>query len=132
MSLSLWGKARVEFITSNGWKISGKIVPMSVLVTDRVEEGSLGIVTTFCHHDQAKGGALRRALYLSPVRLTQTQCSSGEDIHQFTLSHMGVFWLPLSGCNHPFSRHVNCPVPTGSAAPMQAAPLCFHSGHPAM
>ena len=27
---------------------------MAVLVTDGVEEGSLGMVTTFCHHDQAK------------------------------------------------------------------------------
>ena len=27
---------------------------MVVLVTNGVEEGSLGMVTTFCHHDQAK------------------------------------------------------------------------------
>ena len=51
----LWEKARVEFITSNGWKISSEIIPMAaVLVTDWVEEGSLGMVTTFCCHDQVK------------------------------------------------------------------------------
>ena len=50
----LWGKARVEFITNNSQKISSEIVPMAVLVTGGVEEGSLSMVTTFCHHDQAK------------------------------------------------------------------------------
>ena len=54
MSPSLHGKAGVEFITSNGQKISGEIVPMVILVTDGVEEGSLGMVTTFCCHDQVK------------------------------------------------------------------------------
>ena len=28
--------------------------PMAVLIIDRVEEGSLGMVTTFCHHYMAK------------------------------------------------------------------------------
>ena len=126
------GKAGVEFITSNGQKISSEIIPMAVLVTDGVEEGSLGMVTTFCSPWPGKGGALRSALHLSPVRLTQTEHSGGEDIHQFTLPPMGVFQLPLSGCNHSFSGHVNHPIPTGLAAPMQAAPLFIHSGHPAM
>ena len=54
MSPSLWGKAGVEFITSNGQKISCEIVPIAVLVTNGVEEGSLDMVTTFCHHDQMK------------------------------------------------------------------------------
>ena len=48
------GKARVEFITTNDLKLSGEIIPMVVLVTDRLEEGNLGKVTTFCHHDQSK------------------------------------------------------------------------------
>ena len=50
----MWGKAGVEFITSNVQKISSEIIPMAVLVADRVEEGSLGMVTTFCHHGQPK------------------------------------------------------------------------------
>ena len=37
ISPSLWGKARVEIITSNSWKISGEIIPMAVLVIDGVE-----------------------------------------------------------------------------------------------
>ena len=50
----MWGQAGVEFISSSGWKMSDEIVPMAVLVTDRVEEGRLGMMTTFCCHDQAK------------------------------------------------------------------------------
>ena len=54
-SPSMWGKARVEFITNTSQKISSEIICMVVLVTNRVEEGSLSMVTTFCcTHDQAK------------------------------------------------------------------------------
>ena len=48
------GKAGVEFITSNDWKISGEGIPMVILVTDGVGEGKLEMVTTFCCHDQAR------------------------------------------------------------------------------
>ena len=48
--LLIWHKNKWKIV----WEISGEIVPMAVLVTDRIEEGSLGIVTTFWHHDQAK------------------------------------------------------------------------------
>ena len=50
----MWGKARMEFVTRNRWKISGEAIPMAVLVTDGVGEGNLGMVTTFFQHDQAK------------------------------------------------------------------------------
>ena len=50
----MWEQAGVEFISGSGWKISGEVIPMADLVTDVVEEGSLGMVTTFCYHDQAK------------------------------------------------------------------------------
>ena len=53
-SPAMWGKARVEFITNNGWKISGEAIPMAVLVRDGVGEGNLGMMITFCHHNQAK------------------------------------------------------------------------------
>ena len=33
---------------------AGEIIPLVVLVTDELEEENLGMVTTFCHHDQAK------------------------------------------------------------------------------
>ena len=50
----MWGQARVEFISGSSQKISAEIIPMAVLITNEVEEGSLGMLTTFCHHDQAK------------------------------------------------------------------------------
>ena len=50
----MWGKDGMEFVTSNGPKISREAAPMAILVTDAVGEGNLGMVTTFCHHDQAK------------------------------------------------------------------------------
>ena len=53
-SPSMWEQARVEFISGSVWKISGEIFPMAVLITNEVEEGSLGMVTTFCYYDQAK------------------------------------------------------------------------------
>ena len=51
---AMWGKAGVEFITNNGQKKSGEAIPMAILVMDGVGEGNLGMVTTFCHHDQTK------------------------------------------------------------------------------
>ena len=53
-SPAMWKKARVEFITNNSQKISGEAVDMVILITDRVGERNLGMLTTFCHHDQAK------------------------------------------------------------------------------
>ena len=53
-SPAMWGKAGMEFITSNGPKISGEAAPMVILVTDGVGEGNLDMVTTFCCHSQAE------------------------------------------------------------------------------
>ena len=50
----MWGKTCVEFIMNNSQKMSGVAVPMAILVMDGVGEGNLGMVTTFCHHNQAK------------------------------------------------------------------------------
>ena len=50
----MWGKAGVEFINNNGLKISREAIPMAILVTDGMGEGNLGMVTTFCCHNQAK------------------------------------------------------------------------------
>ena len=56
VSLELWSQARVEFITSSGRKTrSEEIIPMAILLTNRVGEGSLAMVTVFCRSDQAKG-----------------------------------------------------------------------------
>ena len=53
-SPAMWGKAGLEFITSNGQKKGGEAIPMAILFTDGVREGNLGMVTTFCHHHQAR------------------------------------------------------------------------------
>ena len=50
----VWGQAGVEFISDGRQRIRSEIIPMAVLITNGVEEGSLGMVTTFCHHDHAK------------------------------------------------------------------------------
>ena len=44
-SPAMWGKARIEFVTSSGQKISGEAIPVVILVTDGVGEGNLGMVT---------------------------------------------------------------------------------------
>ena len=48
------GEAGIEFIFSNGQKISREAMPMAIPVTYGVGEGNLGVVTTFCCHNQAK------------------------------------------------------------------------------
>ena len=53
VSPTMWGKARMKFITNNGPKKWGSH-PNVILVTDGVGEGNLGMVTTFCCHDQSK------------------------------------------------------------------------------
>ena len=48
------GQASVKLISECGQKINCEIFLLVVLITNRVEEGSLGMVTTFCCHDQSK------------------------------------------------------------------------------
>ena len=49
---AMWGNARMEFITRKIPKISEKAASMAILVTDGVGGGNLGMVTTFCYHNQ--------------------------------------------------------------------------------
>ena len=117
ISPALWGKAGVECIANNGQKISGEIIPMVVLVTYRVEEGSLGMVTTFVHHDQAK---LEPAEVLSTLVQWDWPELSVVVVKIFINSAYlppGVFQVPLPRCNHSFRGCINCPIPTGLAAP---------------
>ena len=44
----------MEFFNNNGQKVSGKAIPMAILVMDQFGEGNLDMVTTFYHHNQAK------------------------------------------------------------------------------
>ena len=55
ISPELWGQARADLITSSSKRaMSEEIVPVAILITNEVGKGSLGMVTIFCHSDQAK------------------------------------------------------------------------------
>ena len=49
-----WGKTRVEFVTLTGLRKSGETTNMVILITDGVGESDLGLVTVFCHPNQAR------------------------------------------------------------------------------
>ena len=53
-SPSKWGKNRVEFVTLTSPKKSWETTRTVILVTDGVGESDLGMVTVFCHPDQAR------------------------------------------------------------------------------
>ena len=71
-SSALWGKAEVDFLTKLRRRaMSTEIVPLTILVTDRVGEGNLGMKTAFCRTDQAKVEPL-------DTLSTLVQCNSPE------------------------------------------------------
>ena len=95
---------------------------------DGVGDGKLGMITAFCRSDQAKVEPLDALLIL-------VQWDSPEPgvvvVKVFTHPiFCGGPSAPPPGCNHPFSRHFNHPIPTCPAAPVQVAPLFSHSDHP--
>ena len=53
-SPTIWGKTRVKYDTETSLRPSGEAAPMAILITDGVGKGDLGIVTTFCSHNQVK------------------------------------------------------------------------------
>ena len=93
----MWGNAKVEFITNNGQKISREVIPMEILVTDGVGEGSLGMVTTFSCHNQAK---LEASKALSALHQHASPEPSVVVVRMFAKSPMGVLWFPLPRCDH--------------------------------
>ena len=99
-SPAIWGKARMEFITSRGWKISREAIPMVILVTDGVEEGNLGMVTTLCHNIQAKMEVFWCTLYPTSAWLAKAKCGCSEEVHQHSLYPSRVLPSPLSRCEH--------------------------------
>ena len=48
------GEGQNRIYHQHSQKISREDIPMAILVTDRVEEGNLGMVTIFCQPDQSK------------------------------------------------------------------------------
>ena len=89
-SPSMWGKVKMEFITSNSQKISGEITHVAVLVTNGVGRGKSWHGDYLLSPQPGKGGAIGSALHLTPVRLSQTECSGGEDICQLTFPPTGT------------------------------------------
>ena len=68
-SPTIWGKTRVEYVTETGLRLSGEAAPMAILITDGVGKGDLGMVTTFCSHNQVMMEA-------SEVFIALHQCNS--------------------------------------------------------
>ena len=66
-----WGKTREEYVTDTSPRLSGEATPMAILVTDGVGKGDLGMVMTFCSHNQVKMEA-------SEVLTALHQCDSPE------------------------------------------------------
>ena len=65
-SSALWGKAGANFITKAGRRAASiEIAPLAILVTDRVVEGNLGMITAFCRADQVEVEPLDALLTLA-------------------------------------------------------------------
>ena len=103
---------------------------MNILITDGVGKRKLRMVTVFCHSDQAR-------VEPSVVLLTLIQWDShdlaiigDEDLHQFFLLPMGVFWHLFPRQSHPALGCVNYPISTFTVIPVLAASLYPLSGHP--
>ena len=58
---------------------------MAILFMDGMGEGNLGMVTTFCHHDQAKVEASKALSALCQCDSTGAKSGCSEEIHQLTL-----------------------------------------------
>ena len=89
----MWGKAKMEFVTSNGPKISGEVAPMAILVTDGMGEGYLGMVITFCCHDQAK---LEASDALSALHQHYLMEPSVVVVRRYTTLPISLEGLPIS------------------------------------
>ena len=53
-SLQLGLKTKVEYVTKTGLRLSGEAIPIAILVTNGVGKGDLGMMVTFCSHNQVK------------------------------------------------------------------------------
>ena len=105
---------------------------MVILITNWVGKGSLGMVTVFCHSDQAK---------VEPLVMLPTLVQWNS--HQPVMVVMKIFtslpyfpwrsfWPPLPGCSHPARGFLNHWISTCMAVPVLVAPVVSHSGHPAL
>ena len=92
----MWGQARVDFITSSTKRaMSKEITPMAILITNGVGTGSLGMVTTFCHSDQAKVEPSVMLLTLIQYDLHKLAKVVMKIFTNLPYFPMGVLWPPL-------------------------------------
>ena len=78
-----------------------------------------------------KGRAISSSSDPCSMRFTWAGHGSGEDLHQFSLDPMGVFWLLFSSHSHPAWHCLNYPISTLMVTPEPAASVLPHSHHPA-
>ena len=71
VSPTIWGKMGVEFVTVTSQRLSDGVTPMAIPITDGVGKGDIGMVATFCSHNQTKMEA-------SKVLTACHQCDSPE------------------------------------------------------
>ena len=127
ISPELWGQARVDLTTNSSKRVmSEEIIPMAILVSNGVGEGSLSMLTVLCQSDQPK-------VEPSVVLLTLFQWDS----HQLAIEVMKIFtnslfcsevlWPPLPGCSHPSIGCLNHLISTFVAAFVLAAPVFSNS-----
>ena len=129
ISPELWGQAGVNIITNSGRRaLSEEVIAMTVLVTEGVDEGSLGMVTIFCHSDQAR-------VEPSTMLLTLLQYESPEPgivlMKIFTYSP----YFPWGSCGLPFLDLATLPegassirISTFPAKPAPATQVLLHPG----
>ena len=127
-SPAMWGKARIEFLTSNGQKISEGAIPMVILATDGVGEGNVGMVTTFCCHDQSM---MEASNALSALH----QCDSPEPSVVVVRKYISTPYIPLRVLLFPYLDMSTLSGDTSSAQfPLdwlhlhKIAPLLWHQG----
>ena len=70
-SPAIWGKTRVKYVTETSLRLSGEAIPMVILSTNGVGKGDLGMVTTFCSHNQVKMEAPEVLVPLHQCKVTE-------------------------------------------------------------
>ena len=108
----------MEFITSNGQKISREAILMVILVTGGVGEGNMGKVTTFCCHGQVKMEAsdALSALY---------QCDSLEPSVVLVRRYTNIPYIPWgSSCLPYLDESTLCRGTSSAQFPLDQ--LCIH------
>ena len=115
----------------HGWKISGEAVPIAILVMDSVGEGNLGMVTTFCHHDQAKAEASEALSALHRCNLPEPSTVVVQGFTNSPYLPQGSFGLLYLGMTTLWWHFIH-PISTGQTTSTQATPLLHDWGDPAL